>query len=212
MNGSRRARIPPRPLPTSWHGCARKVPPQSESPGIPMNSPILVATIVASRGNRGEVSARCAGGPPERLLKVEEVFLGGAQGGLERVPLLRNWAHKGRWILQFPEVESISQARALVGRRIFLAEEELPVLQEDRFYTFHLVGSTVLHKDGRELGKVKDSQAGQAHDFLVVERCDGLEALVPMVRAIVLEIDTRAGKVIVDPPAGLLEGEPEEVR
>jgi len=177
-----------------------------------MNSPILVATIVASRGHRGEVKAVCAGGPPERLLSVDEVFLGDGQGGLERVPLVRNWAHKGSWILGFPQVESISQARVLVGRHIFLEEEELTVLQEDRFYTFHLVGSTVCHEDGRELGKVKDSQAGQAHDFLVVERCDGVEALVPMVRAIVLEIDTRAGNVIVDPPAGLLEGDPEEVK
>jgi 16S rRNA processing protein RimM len=177
-----------------------------------MNSPVLVATIVASRGNRGEVAAVCAGGPPERLLGLEEVFLGGESGGLQRVSLRRNWVHKGRWILQFPEVESISQARALVGRHIFLAESELPALPEDRFYTFHLVGARVFHRDGRELGKVKDSQTGEAHDFLLVERCDGVEALVPLVRAIVLEIDTRAGKIIVDPPAGLLEGEAEEVR
>jgi 16S rRNA processing protein RimM len=177
-----------------------------------MNSPVLVATIVASRGNRGEVAAVCVGGPPERLLSLEEVFLGGGEGALERVPLLRNWVHKGRWILQFPAVESMSQAKELVGRHIFLEEAELPALQEDRFYTFHLVGAKVLHRDGRELGKVKDSQTGQAHDFLVVERSDGVEALVPLVRAIVLEIDTRAGKIIVDPPAGLLEGEAEEVR
>ena len=177
-----------------------------------MNSPVLVATIVASRGNVGEVAAVCAGGPPERLLSLEEVLLGGGQSGLERVPLLRNWAHKGRWILQFPHVKSISQARALVGRRIFLAESELPDLQEDRYYTFHLVGARVFHRDGRELGTVKDSQSGPAHDFLLVERCDGTETLVPLVRAIVLEIDTRAGKIIVDPPAGLLEGEAEEIR
>jgi 16S rRNA processing protein RimM len=177
-----------------------------------MNSPVLVATIVASRGNRGEVAAVCAGGPPERLLRLEEVLLGGGQGGLERVSLRRNWAHKGRWILKFPAVESITQAKALVGRRIFLEEAELPALQEDSFYTFHLVGARVLHRDGRELGTVKDSLTGQAHDFLVVERCDGVEALVPLVRAIVLEVDTRAGKIIVDPPAGLLEGEAEEVR
>lgn len=138
--------------------------------------------------------------------------MGAGPESLERVALVRNWAHKGRWILHFPDVDSISQAKALVGRKIFLPEAELPELAADRFYTFDLVGARVLHRDGRELGRVKDSQSGQAHDFLLVERCDGVEALVPMVRAIVLSIDIEAGTIIVDPPAGLLEGEAEVVR
>ena len=44
-------------------------------------------------------------------------------------------------------------------------------------------------------------------DLLVVRRADGPggEYLVPFVKAIVPEVDVRAGLVIIDPPPGLLD-------
>ena len=176
-----------------------------------MSEPIHVAKIVATRGNRGEVAAICSSGPPERLLELAEVLLGGAGGSLEKIGLVDNWSHKGRWILRFPQVDSISEAEAYVGRDIFLREEDLPRLPEGRYYTYDLVGATVCHADGRVLGQVKDTEAGLAHDYLLVDCADGREAMVPLTPSIVVSIDTAAGKVVVNPPLGLLEGEPEEL-
>jgi len=170
-----------------------------------------VAKIVATRGNRGEVAAICSGGPPDRLADLEEILLGKAGGQLERIGLVANWSHKGRWILRFPQVDSISEAEAYVGRDVFLEEDELPQLPEGRYYTYALVGATVCHADGRVLGVVKDTEAGLAHDFLLVNCPDGREAMVPMTPSIVISIDPEGGRVVVNPPEGLLEGEPEEV-
>ena len=175
-----------------------------------MSEPVHLAKIVATRGNRGEVAAFCSGGPPERLTELAEVLLSAQGGTLEKMPLVDNWSHKGRWILRFPQVDSISAAEAFVGRDIFLMEEDLPQLPAGRFYTYDLVGATVYHTEGRVLGQVKDTETGLAHDFLLVECTGGGEAMVPLTPAIVVSIDAQAGKVIVDPPYGLLEGEPEE--
>jgi 16S rRNA processing protein RimM len=41
-------------------------------------------------------------------------------------------------------------------------------------------------------------------DLLVVGRGEG-ETLVPFVKAIVPEVDVRAGLVVIDPPPGLLD-------
>ena len=44
-------------------------------------------------------------------------------------------------------------------------------------------------------------------DLLVVRRADGQggDHLVPFVKAIVPEVDVRAGLVVIDPPPGLLD-------
>jgi 16S rRNA processing protein RimM len=44
-----------------------------------------------------------------------------------------------------------------------------------------------------------------ASDLLVLRRAQGGTALIPFVKAIVPEVDLAAGRVVVDPPAGLLD-------
>jgi len=48
-----------------------------------------------------------------------------------------------------------------------------------------------------------DVRALPAQDVLVV-RTPGGEAWVPMVRALVREVDVAGGRIVIDPPAGLL--------
>jgi 16S rRNA processing protein RimM len=43
-----------------------------------------------------------------------------------------------------------------------------------------------------------------AHDVLVVRETGGARTLVPFVRAIVPVVDVPGGRVVIDPPGGLL--------
>src|SRR5690606_17594312 len=43
-----------------------------------------------------------------------------------------------------------------------------------------------------------------AQDMLIID-LDGTEAMVPFVKAIVPEVDLRAGRIVITPPPGLLE-------
>ncbi|MGH3838085.1 MAG: PRC-barrel domain-containing protein, partial [Pseudonocardiaceae bacterium] len=54
------------------------------------------------------------------------------------------------------------------------------------------------------LGTVREVVHAPASDLLVVETDRG-EVLVPFVRAIVPEVDLAGGRVVLDPPAGLLD-------
>jgi 16S rRNA processing protein RimM len=58
--------------------------------------------------------------------------------------------------------------------------------------------------DGTRLGSIAGVLQMPAHDVLVV-RGGGREYLIPAVEAIVKEVDLEAGRVRIDPPAGLLE-------
>jgi 16S rRNA processing protein RimM len=176
-----------------------------------MAEPVHVATIVSTRGNRGEVAAVCPGRHPERLEGLEAVLLKAEGEEPERRELARAWHHRNRLILHFSGVDSIDAAETLVGCEVFLPEEELPELPEGHFYTFRLLGAEVSDGSGRRLGQVVDTEESPAQDLLVVETPDGRRVLVPMTASIVTEIDPEGGRIVVDPPAGLLEGEPEIV-
>jgi 16S rRNA processing protein RimM len=43
-----------------------------------------------------------------------------------------------------------------------------------------------------------------AQDLLVVRRPDGARRMVPFVAAIVPEVDVAAGRLVIDPPPGLI--------
>ncbi len=173
-----------------------------------MEGSIHIATIVASRGNRGEVAAICPSGHPERLEGLLAAVLEARDGSRRQVRLRRAWAHRGRLVVHLEGVDSIGEAETLVGSRLYVAEADLPGLPAGGFYTFRAVGARVVDTAGRTLGRVVDTQEGPAQDLLVVERAGGGEALVPLIDAIVKKIDLEAGVVVVDAPEGLLEGEP----
>jgi 16S rRNA processing protein RimM len=76
----------------------------------------------------------------------------------------------------------------------------------DEFRDHELIGLSVRTRAGDPVGVVTDVlHYGQ--DLLVVRRADGCggEWLVPFVKAIVPEVDVRAGVVVIDPPPGLLD-------
>ncbi len=56
------------------------------------------------------------------------------------------------------------------------------------------------------VGEVVGLEHLPAQDALVVREPDGTRSLVPFVRAIVPEVDVAGGRVVLDPPAGLLAG------
>jgi 16S rRNA processing protein RimM len=59
--------------------------------------------------------------------------------------------------------------------------------------------------DGVEVGEVSALESRPAQDLLVLRLTDGREALVPFVAAIVPEVDIEGGRIVLDPPPGLLD-------
>ena len=76
--------------------------------------------------------------------------------------------------------------------------------EEDAWYPHELVGLRAELADGTVVGQVAGLEHLPAQDALVVVEPDGTRSLVPFVRAIVPVVDVPAGRVVLDPPAGLL--------
>ena len=165
-------------------------------------TPLLeVGRIVKPHGIRGEVVVEAVSNRPERftpgavLYGGERVFTVGRaspQGGPDPAGRIT----RARWIVSFEGVVDRNEAERL--RDTVLTGE--PLDHDDdagELWAHELVGSELLDPAGRLLGRVAAVEANPASDLLVLESGH----LVPMV----FVIEAAAGRVVVDPPAGLLD-------
>ena len=84
-------------------------------------------------------------------------------------------------------------------------EDVVDDADEDAWYEDELVGLRAVDTSGAELGTVSGLEHGPAQDLLVLALSGGGTAYVPFVSEIVPEVDVEGGRVVLDPPPGLLE-------
>lgn len=167
---------------------------------------IVIARIARMWGNKGEVTADILTDFPERFEDVTEVIL--RRGAVERPAELEDHRfHKGRVLLKFAGVDTMSDAEKLAGFDVVISEDELYELPEgeDLFWEFDLVDCVVETVDGERIGVVESIMRTAAGELLSVRRDDGREALVPFVDEICSEVDVEQKRIVVDLPEGLLE-------
>lgn len=106
------------------------------------------------------------------------------------------------WAVRLRGVGGREAAEELVGSEVLAAREDLGEAGEGQHYWADLEGLPVVTVAGRDLGRVTGLYETGGVDVLVVTGGGG-EVLVPL--APYVTVDREAGKVIVDPPEGLLE-------
>jgi 16S rRNA processing protein RimM len=167
---------------------------------------IVIARIVKAFGIRGEVAAEVLTDFPERFADVERVTL--RRGAETREAELVGYRfHKGRVLLKFAGVDTMTDAERLARFEVVIAADELYELPEgeDLFYDFDLVGCTVVTVGGETVGEVETIVRTAGGELLSVRRPTGRETLVPFVDGICVEVDVEAKRVVIDPPEGLLD-------
>jgi 16S rRNA processing protein RimM len=111
-------------------------------------------------------------------------------------------AARGAVLARIEGVADRTAAEALRGLRLYVERKQLPEAGEREWYEADLIGLAAVGRDGRDWGKVT-----AFHDFgagSVMEVSGG--AMLPFTDEAVPEIDVEGGKVVIDPPAGLLAG------
>jgi 16S rRNA processing protein RimM len=188
---------------------------------------VLVARILKARGNKGEVAAELLTDFPERLTRLQEVFVGHAGGKIEprRMALKSCWLsqnHRGQAVFHFAGVESISEAEKFRGLEVLLPFEQRVTLPAGQYFVADLIGCSVfespvappmvssspcsLAEAPSLLGTVRDVQfPGEEFSgtpLLEVETSQG-EILIPLAVDICTKIDTAARRIDVLLPDGL---------
>jgi 16S rRNA processing protein RimM len=90
---------------------------------------------------------------------------------------------------------------------LYVTRERLPEAEdEETFYHADLVGLRADLTDGKVFGHVSAVLNHGAGDLLDIALVAGGSVLVPFRRETVPEVDIAAGRLVVDPPDGLLDG------
>ena len=171
---------------------------------------LLVARIGKPHGLRGEVTVQLHTDDPDgRFVEGQAFTTEAATGsGVPRELTLRSHrVHRGIWLLGFDGIPDRTGAESLRGTRLYVPADQAADREDDgeAWYEDDLVGLAVVGTDGAAIGRVSGLETGPAQDQLVVELAPGGEALVPFVEAIVPEVDVEGGRVVLDPPPGLLD-------
>ena len=107
-------------------------------------------------------------------------------------------------LVKMDGVDSPEHARQLAGRLLAVHQADALPAPEGSFYPRQLKGARVATRDGRTVGTFVRIEPGGAQDLWVVT--DGAEErLIPAVAEIVVEVNVRDGRIVIDPPEGLLE-------
>jgi 16S rRNA processing protein RimM len=169
---------------------------------------LVVARIGRAHGIRGQVTVEVRTDDPGERLAPGAVL---RTDPADRGPLTVRSAHQhaGTLLLAFDGVADRDAAQALRGT-VLLADvddDDRGGDDEDAWYAHRLVGLSAHTLDGTRVGEVADVQPMPAQDLLVLRLDDGRDVLVPFVRQIVPVVDVAGGRVVLDPPGGLLDPE-----
>jgi len=165
---------------------------------------VCMGIVGAPHGVRGAVRIKSFTDEPEAIASYGA--LEDESGARQFTPRVIGAAKgDGIVIATLPGVADRDQAAALRGLRLYAPRAALPPTEEDEFYHADLVGLIAVLEDGARLGKVVAVHDFGAGDMLEIARDKGQPVLVPFTRAAVPVVDVASGKIVVDPPAGLLD-------
>ncbi len=146
---------------------------------------------------------------PEKFSERSQLWLGCEDDSQPREYQLANhWFHKGRVVLKFEGVNSISDAEFLSGLLVQVPLEKRAELEEGKTYVADLVGSMVVDVlNGRrhEIGRIEDvRQDVGAAPLLVVLRA-GEECEIPFAEEYLVRFDAARKILEMKLPPGLLK-------
>jgi 16S rRNA processing protein RimM len=177
-----------------------------------MRHALVVGRIVRPHGLRGELSVEVRTDEPGLRYAAGAVLDTDPPSAGPLTVVTSRW-HSGRLLVSFAEVADRTEAESLRGVWLTVDAATVPLPDgPDEFHDQQLTGLTVLTVSGELVGTVSEVlHYGQT--LLSVTPAAGTprraEVLVPFVAAIAVEVDVTAGKLIIDPPPGLLDLAPD---
>uniref|UniRef100_A0A0D9WJT6 RimM N-terminal domain-containing protein n=1 Tax=Leersia perrieri TaxID=77586 RepID=A0A0D9WJT6_9ORYZ len=191
---------------------------------------VEVGYVSGAHGVRGDVLvAPRTDFPQLRFATPGKRWLRARAAGKQQVKefeLVSGRAHTGKkgWIVSFDGINTVDEARQIVGSAILVKAGDRPKMEEDEIYSLDLVGMRVIVKDtGKLVGTVAQVFNFGAGDLLQVMVGDtedivsqpnsenqdptpsGEHVWIPFAEDIVPDVDVESREMWITPPKGLLE-------
>jgi 16S rRNA processing protein RimM len=164
---------------------------------------IPVGEIVTTHGIAGWLKLKPYNPQSNILAATPEVWLEN-EGVRSAHGIEASRPYKGQFLVKLSGVNSMSEAEKWVGSTVRVAAQSLDSLPPGQYYHYQVIGLEVFDTEGKRIGVVARTWSTPAGELYVV---DGAfkEHLIPAVKEIIERVDFAAGKLIINPPEGLLD-------
>ncbi len=166
---------------------------------------VCVGAVAGAYGVRGEVRLKSFCADPAAIADYAPLT---TEDGAQSFSVRLTGQTKGGFTARLGGVGSKEAAEALRGTRLFAPRDRLPSLPDDEFYHADLIGLAVVDTGGAALGTVTAVHNHGATDLLEL-RVPGVSdtVLLPFTLAAVPTVDLAAGRIVADPPGGVMPGD-----
>lgn len=170
---------------------------------MPNPDQVCVGAIAGSFGVRGEVRLKSFCSEPADVGSYGPLS---TEDGRTQYTIELTRPVKSGYGAKLSGVLTKEDADALRGVRLYAPRSALRDLPDDEYYHADLVGLMALDTGGAELGHVTSVLNHGAGDILELKgNGAGSGLLIPFTLAAVPTVDLKAGRVIIDPPEGILD-------
>jgi 16S rRNA processing protein RimM len=181
---------------------ATRRPSRAKAQGQIVPALLLVGRIAAAHGLRGLVKLQ--------TFTADPMGIGGYgplsdAAGKRVFKLTALNPVKGGVVASIDGVADRTAAEKLRGVELYMPRDRLPPAGEGEYYHADLVGLTAELADGRPFGRVRAVENYGAGDLLAIEGVDGRPVSLPFTDRVVPVVDLAGGRIVVEPPEGLLE-------
>lgn len=168
-----------------------------------MTDTVCVAAIAGAFGVQGEVRIKSFTADPRAVEDYAPLL---TEDGSKSYDLQIIREIKSGFAARLSGVITKEDADALKGTRLFAPRDRLPSLPDDEYYHADLIGLSVFDTGGAPLGTVHAVHNHGATDLLELRIAGQAKTvLLPFTMAVVPTVDLAAGRIIADPPEGVLD-------
>ncbi|HSJ13648.1 MAG TPA: ribosome maturation factor RimM [Longimicrobiales bacterium] len=171
---------------------------------------LVVGHITKPHGTRGELFVWPLTDRPETVFEVgRRLLVGDSDGQLgpdaAEVRVVSSRAFKRGVLVGLEGLSGRDAAETLAGRYLLAPLSTLPEREEGEVFYHELLGLRVETVAGAAVGTVREVFEVAPADLLEVVASDGRVHLIPFAAHVVRNVDVAGGRLVIEPPAGLLE-------
>lgn len=183
----------------------------------------MLAHLLRPQGRKGELLAELLTDFPERFSGRSRVFLArpdfkGKASEARSAEVTSSWLpagrNKGRIVLHFAGIDTISAAESISGLDVIIPIDERHALDNESVYVSDLIGCVIFDGSVR-VGTVENVQfpttpdgsarLEEAAPLLEVKSANGEEILIPFAKVLLVRVDPQAKRIEMNLPTGLVE-------
>lgn len=169
--------------------------------GIDRDDLIFVATVVKPHGLKGILKVKVESDNPKRFLPGEVLLLVLSNRMLEVT--IEHFVPQNQYgLLKLEEIDSMEQADPWREAGLAVPSSKLIPLESGNYYTFQLLGLSVISEQGEELGLLSQIEEYPAGDIYLVKGSRG-QFYIPAKGDIIQSIDLERKVITIKDMEGL---------